>query len=1145
MTLKRSASGTPGLGRVRITIALAFVSYLLAGAEQAGGEPAWVSPNHYRILLQVDPRGVARSHSPASVDVDFVQALADQGGSGTFDENTLEVVAYDGAGAARVYDASRSGYERYLLPWELQKYYGINRVTFSFVMPSHAYTQYAVYFDTVESGLGRPQRYRGLVGNGDFFCEDYKRREVGACHFDCFYDLDGDGDLDLFKAGVEAFIFCYENIGGNRFIDRGRMTSGGNLLILPRAASNRAWMTITFYDWDGDGDGDLFPSFNDGTYNGQIAYFENTTAPGGQITFVDRGPIKTQSGASLFQGAWFPAITFVRDWDGDGDNHLDAVVGTNNRCYLHRNVRLDGTGKMITDNPVGIAAGGAEIVLSNPRFDVADIDADGDLDLFSGTQPGQIYMFQNTDTTVPRRNPTFAAGQVIAFADPIYIADSHSGVKVADFTGDGLPDFVVGQFWERVPVATPMAPRDYGAMYENVGTPTAPQFALRKADAGAPYIERFQPCDAIRQNGVRFSDWNNDGRKDLVAADTDGHLWYFQNQNNNLFPIFATGERILLQNGDVLSTQDNGGYARHDICDWNNDGKKDLLVADGGGWVRLFLNTGTDAAPVFGAGERLSAGGSPIARGGRASVLVCDWNNDGRKDLVFADQDYGYFWFRNNGTDANPTLVAASSLGLDMYTRPNLGSFVDWDGDGKKDFMASCFENDVRFYRNTGSGAPGTTPQFSDLDGQVIVQPFTATMMVSGTEVTDWRGDGDLDVLTGQGHGGGALRFYERDYINDFVNDTYPTVDIVTPDTVPPANVNPLRAYRNASGSVLLTWVNPTSVDFVGTMIRYRADTYPTSATDGTLLCDRSAGPGSNDSFTHAAPAGAVYYTAFTYDTWHNYSGGVQKMASTTWLDEPFDAYVDGGLDGQGGWAKDGAQNSCMVQGAVYAGSSGKAAELFGTTVYDGASLNNFGTLTGGYHKVSFDMNRGTDPIGNQAIIEVYGAGKKITRVYWSGTYNILTGPGANISTLVASPTSGQWIHIEIGVNLAAGTIDAWADGVQKIFAAPFYQASPQIDTITLTGYSGATSFSYLENVKGQRIVLGGAPADFDHDTDVDEDDFLAFQVCLTAPGVGPPTDGCGDKDLDHDDDVDQADFGRFQRCLSGQNTQADPNCAD
>ena len=80
---------------------------------------------------------------------------------------------------------------------------------------------------------------------------------------------------------------------------------------------------------------------------------------------------------------------------------------------------------------------------------------------------------------------------------------------------------------------------------------------------------------------------------------------------------------------------------------------------------------------------------------------------------------------------------------------------------------------------------------------------------------------------------------------------------------------------------------------------------------------------------------------------------------------------------------------------------------------------------------------------------------------------------------------------------------------------------------------------------------------DFDNDCDVDEDDWLAFESCITGPdepyvqGVTPP--GCqlpvNDKgfvpaDFDSDLDIDLTDYGLIQRCYSG-NTHADPTCDD
>ena len=49
-------------------------------------------------------------------------------------------------------------------------------------------------------------------------------------------------------------------------------------------------------------------------------------------------------------------------------------------------------------------------------------------------------------------------------------------------------------------------------------------------------------------------------------------------------------------------------------ADWNNDGKKDLLVGEGtGGQIRLYLNQGTDLNPVFNGYTEIEMNGNPIS----------------------------------------------------------------------------------------------------------------------------------------------------------------------------------------------------------------------------------------------------------------------------------------------------------------------------------------------------------------------------------------------------------------------------------------------------------------------------------------------------------------------------------------------------
>jgi hypothetical protein len=108
---------------------------------------------------------------------------------------------------------------------------------------------------------------------------------------------------------------------------------------------------------------------------------------------------------------------------------------------------------------------------------------------------------------------------------------------------------------------------------------------------------------------------------------------------------------------------------------------------------------------------------------------------------------------------------------------------------------------------------------------------------------------------------------------------------------------------------------------------------------------------------------------------------------------------------------------------------------------------------------------------------------------------------------------------------------------------------------LSIANYLSETIWKYMyQNSRVQllhSIILDlwpcgvNVPSDFDFDTDVDQSDFGAFQVCLTGHGQGPPSQECLCADLDSDGDVDLDDFGLLQACFSGADIPADPSCAE
>jgi probable HAF family extracellular repeat protein len=74
-------------------------------------------------------------------------------------------------------------------------------------------------------------------------------------------------------------------------------------------------------------------------------------------------------------------------------------------------------------------------------------------------------------------------------------------------------------------------------------------------------------------------------------------------------------------------------------------------------------------------------------------------------------------------------------------------------------------------------------------------------------------------------------------------------------------------------------------------------------------------------------------------------------------------------------------------------------------------------------------------------------------------------------------------------------------------------------------------------------FLLTPAAPDFDHDGDVDQDDFAHLQLCRTKSGAAQDDPACWDALLDGDDSIDNKDVDLFKKCISGPTVPASPDC--
>jgi len=221
-------------------------------------------------------------------------------------------------------------------------------------------------------------------------------------------------------------------------------------------------------------------------------------------------------------------------------------------------------------------------------------------------------------------------------------------------------------------------------------------------------------------------DWNNDGLLDLVTGERNGYYTVFlRNPDSTL----TSAGRIQAHGTEI--TTDNNSWPW--VCDWNLDGRKDLLAGQEGIYnppnVYVYLNEGTDSAPVFGDSTPVLHGGLPFDDYRCIPVLI-ELDGDGKRDLVLGEWYSSVRLYSNVGTDSNPVfntyvnLVEPDPVNYSNGNPPRI-NFTDWDGDGDLDMITCDYYGSVFLRENTtppGTGETSTAELRTTNTGPCIVR---------------------------------------------------------------------------------------------------------------------------------------------------------------------------------------------------------------------------------------------------------------------------------------------------------------------------------------------------------------------------------------------------------------------------------------
>ena len=535
-------------------------------------------------------------------------------------------------------------------------------------------------------------------------------------------DVDGDGNLDVVAGNFGQINRLYLNNGTE---DPFANVTGLNI-----TADDHSTRAIALGDMNGDGRLDVVVGNRN---EPNRVYLNNGT----------ENPFANIDGINIADDDNIARAIALGDMDGDGDLDVSTATVRTNRLYLNNS----------SENPFINAD---RLNITNDEDDtlaiaIGDMDGDGDLDVVTAEEGAPNRLYLNNGTSDPFADVT---GSNIT-DDP----HNTQSIALGDVNGDGHLDVVAGNSAEEG------APN---RLYLNNGT----------ADPFANVTGINITDDADNTLSIALGDVNGDKLLDVVAGNSfhdiegddgiermilEANRLYLNNGTENPFAN-VTGINITddLHNTESIALGDVNGDELLDVVAGNSFQR---TIDEGGNEKtetmanRLYLNNGTANPFANVIGRNITDDHDTTL-----SIALGDVNGDGNLDIVAGNRVHPNRLYLNNGATDHPFAKVSGLNITEDDDRTFSIALDDMDGDGDLDVVAGNRDQPDRLYLNNGGENP-----FVNVKGFDITDEENRVLSIA---LEDMDGDGDLDVVAGNGRNQPNRLYLNNGTVNLFANVT-------------------------------------------------------------------------------------------------------------------------------------------------------------------------------------------------------------------------------------------------------------------------------------------------------------------------------------------------------------------------------------